>query len=171
MPRIAVTGDEVLRHANELADTNQAELATRRIGNGVERADGRETVFLYQTVTIDGHQTTLEQALAGCDTFAGTRPCQINARTRIVVHDVPDSVLAEEHAAAHARTDDDPGPHTNAYDPEKAHVAGAFALMSLGAVGVCAAVCGDGRETGMIVAGVSTLVFGVAWAVFSGARD
>lgn len=168
VPKVAITGDELLRHATELARDDQAQLATRRIGQGAERAEGREQVFLYQTVLVDGQTTTVERVLAGCAGLPGAT-CRVTPATRIVVRDVPDNVLADERAAV-ARSDND-GCQTNACNKDGARVAGALALISLGAIGACALSCGDARETGMIIGGVSALVFGVGWAIMSGGRD
>ncbi|MFT3694736.1 MAG: hypothetical protein QM831_16425 [Kofleriaceae bacterium] len=167
VPKIAITGDELLRHQAELANNDQADVATRRIGNGAERSEAHELVFFYQTVTVNGETTTLQRVLAGCP---GAH-CGVTAKTRIVIRDVPDAVLAEERAASGAGPDGDPGPHTNAYNPERAHVAGAFTLLGLGVGAVCAFECGDAREPALITIGISTLVLATAWAVFSGARD
>ena len=169
VPHVALHDDEVLRHADELADASQATIPAVRIGGSAERAEAAETVFLYQTVTVHGATTTLEKVLEGCGPFASTHPCGVDARTRIVLREVSEAVLAEERAAAHPTHDD--GPHTNGYNPALAHVSGALSLVMLGATGICIAICEDDKEATSVALGAGALVLAVVWAVASGGHD
>jgi len=81
-------------------------------------------------------------------------------------------VLADERAAAHAKDhDDDPGPHTNGYNPPLAHVSGALSLVMLAGTGICIAICEDDKEAKSVALGAGTLVLAVVWAIASGGRD
>ena len=62
IPHVAVRGDEVLSHLDELADSSQATVSAVRISEHGERGEDDETVFLYQTVTVNGATTTLERS-------------------------------------------------------------------------------------------------------------
>jgi hypothetical protein len=170
-PHVAVRGDEVLSHLDELADSSQATVSAVRISEHGERGEDDETVFLYQTVTVNGATTTLEKALEGCGVFSSTHPCRVDARTRIVLREISQSMLAEEDAAAHSTAHPDDGPHTNAYNPALAHVAGALSLVTLAGTGICIAICEDDKQAKSVALGAGALVLAVIYAIASGARD
>ena len=168
IPHVAMRGDEVLAHVDELAATSQATFATVRIGQGVEKSEDAETVFLDQSVTIDGAQTTLAKALDGCGAFVAAHPCRIDARTRIVLREV--ELLAAEKAEASAHAGDSES-HTPAYNPTVSHIAGVMALGALAGMGLCIAYCRDDMEPKSAGLAVGALVLLTVWAVTSGAHD
>jgi hypothetical protein len=170
IPHVAMRGDEVLAHVDELAANSQATFATVRVGQGAEKFEAAETVFLDQSVTINGAPTTLANALEGCGAFVAAHPCRIDARTRIVLREVSEELLAEEKAEAHAHAGDSE-PHTPAYNPTVSHISGVMALGALAGMGLCIAYCHDDVEPKSVGLAVGALVLLTVWAVTSGAHD
>ena len=168
-PKIAVRGNEVLRHLDELGREGSARIDTVRTdGDDVTPAD-TETVFLYQTVSVGDSTAPLAKLVDGCGALAGVRPCPIGPRSLIVLRDV--------EAAAHAtRVYGQPNVQPaqpagqTAAAADKA-VAATFFLGGVGSAGLCALLCEDhklGYSLGLLSGG---LLSAVVWGILSGYHD
>ena len=163
-PQIAVHGDEVLHHLDELGRDGGARLATVRGDGSSEQPADPEMVFLYQTVSLADASAPLSHFVDGCGPFAGVRPCRMRVADRIVLRDVD--------SGTH-----DPGPRPSAppvgesaKTADKASAA-TFFFGGLAGMGLCIALCEEHKVGYSVALASGGLVAAVVWAILDGAHD
>jgi hypothetical protein len=164
-PQIAVRGDEVLRHLDELGREGSAHVDTVRIDGSAERAEDREIVFLFQTVTLSDTIGPLSHFVAGCGPFTGVEPCRLRAGDRIMLREV--GAASSDVAPPRPQA---PHEEQSASTANKAIAATLF-FGGLAGTGLCVALCEDHKAAYSIALGSGALVAAVVWAVLSGTHD
>lgn len=168
-PKIAVRGNEVLRHLDELGREGSARIETVRTdGDDITPAD-TETVFLYQTVSLGGATAPLAQLVDGCGVLSGVRPYPIGPGSLIVLRDVD----AAAHAArVYGQPNTAPAQpsHQSAAAADKA-VAATFFLGGVAGAGLCAWQCEEHKLGCSLALLAGSLVAVTIWGILSGYHD
>jgi len=165
-PMVAVRGDEMMKHLDELGRAGSAHVETVRTDGGASDA---ETVFLSQTVTFDDASAALQNVVEGCGPFAGLRPCRIRNTSLILLRDL--DAAARDRAHYGDPIVQDRPPTGQSESAANKAVAATFFFGGLAGTGLCIVLCGDHKVAGSIAFASGGLVAAVVWAVLSGAHD